>query len=149
MTGYRYPVVALAVLATALTAVSCSSEKKDDPKSTVISFFGAMEKNDQAALTALLDLPELMKNVNEDYALSSDSARMFTNPEQILKDLTYDGKTKTRWFSYQRIIADTEISGDMASVEVTFVDKEQGRAYLTKFGLHVVNGKWKINHRLQ
>ena len=59
-------------------------------------------------------------------------------------NLTGEGLTKTRWFSYQRIIGDTEVMGESATVEVTFVDKENSRGYLTKFGLHVVNGKWKI-----
>ncbi len=106
--------------------------------------FGAMEKDDKAALAHLLDLPELMKSLNEDYALQTDSPRTFTSPIDLLNDLTGEGLTKTRWFSYQRIIGDTEVSGESATVEVTFVDKKQSQGYRTKFGLHVVNGKWKI-----
>ena len=59
-------------------------------------------------------------------------------------DLTGDGRTKERWFALQRIIADVEIRGDVADVGVSFVDKEASKGYLTKFGLHRVNGKWKI-----
>ena len=33
---------------------------------------------------------------------------------------------------------------ETATVEVTFVDKVNSKAYLTKFGLHKVNGKWRI-----
>lgn len=122
----------------------CSSDSADTPKKAVISFFGAMEKNDKAALAHLLDLAELMRNTNTDYALTGDSARVFTSPTQMLDDLTGDGKTKTEWFSYQRIINETAITGDVATVEVTFNDKARSTAYLTKFGLHKVNGKWKI-----
>ena len=104
-----------------------------------------MEKNDQAALTYLLDLPELMRNINEDYALQTDSPRVFTNPQQVLEDLTGDGVTKKTWFSLQRIVSKTKITGDeTAFVEITFVNKEKSTAYLTKFGLHKINGKWKI-----
>jgi len=124
--------------------VACSSSRISDPKSVVIAMFGAMEKNDKATLAHLLDLAELMRDYGEDYALHSDSPRVFTNPEQILDDLTGDGLTKRRWFSLQRIINDVDVMGETATVGVTFVDKEQSRAYLTKFGLHVVNGKWKI-----
>lgn len=122
----------------------CSASGPADPKSAVISLFGAMEKDDEAALAHLLDLQELMQNINEDYALATDSPRVFTNPLEILQDLTGDGLTKQRWFSMQRIIGDTRVMGESATVEVTFVDKDTGNAYLTKFGLHVKNEKWKI-----
>lgn len=127
-----------------LSAVSGCGSDVPDPKQTVIRFFGAMERDDRAALTALLDLPALMGSTLEDYSLKSDTPRVFTNPEQLLDDLTSEGVTKKRWFSLQRIIGDTEISGESATVEVTFVDKEKSRGYLTKFGLHVVNGRWRI-----
>jgi len=106
--------------------------------------FGAMEKDDKATLAHVLDLAELMRNYSEDYALQTDSPRVFTNPEQILEDLTGDGVTKRRWFSFQRIINKVEVMGETATVEVTFVDNRQSRSYLTKFGLHIVNGKWKV-----
>lgn len=124
--------------------VGCSSGGPSNPRETVISFFGAMEKNDQAALAHLLDLPSLMRNTQEDYSVSSDSVRIFHNPQEILNDLTGDGLTKQRWFSYQRILGDADVYDDAATVEVTFVDKERSRAYLTRFGLHKVNGSWKI-----
>jgi hypothetical protein len=127
-----------------LLLMACSSSNVSDPKSVVISMFGAMEKDDKATLAHLLDLAELMRNYREDYALQTDSPRVLTNPEQILDDLTGEGLTKRRWFSLQRIINKAEVVGETATVEVTFVDKEQSRGYRTKFGLHVVNGKWKI-----
>lgn len=132
------------VLIALLLLWGCSGSESSDPKKLVISFFGAMEKNDQAALAHYLDLAELMKNIDEDYAFQSDSPRVFTSPQQVLDDLTNDGLTKKRWFSYQRIINQVDVVGDHATVEVTFNDKEKGIAYLTKFGVHKVNDKWKI-----
>lgn len=122
----------------------CSSSNTSNPKSAVISMFGAMERNDKAALAGILDLAQLMKIYNSDYALQTDSIRSFVNPQQILEDLTDTGLTKTRWFSMQRIVNDSYIDGDAATVEVTFVDKASSVGYLTKFGLHKINGKWKI-----
>lgn len=134
----------LLIVGCLLLFVACTNSTPKDPKSTVIAMFGAMEKNDKAALAHLLDLAELMRGSYEDYALQIDSPRVFTNPEQILDDLTGDGLTKRRWFALQRIINKVDVMGETATVEVTFVDKESSKAYLTKFGLHVVNGKWKI-----
>jgi len=127
-----------------LLLMACSSSNVSNPKSVVITMFGAMEKDDKATLAHLLDLAELMRNFSEDYALQTDSPRVLTNPEQILDDLTGEGLTKRRWFSLQRIINKVEVMGETATVEVTFVDKQQSKGYRTKFGLHVVNGKWKI-----
>ena len=135
----------IVTVGTMFVLAGCVGGSLGDPKKTVISFFGAMEKDDKAALAHLLDLAELMKNVSEDYAFhSDDSARVFTSPQQILDDLTGEGVTKTRWFSYQRIVNKAEVMGETATVEVTFVDKDQSKGYRTKFGLHVKNGKWKI-----
>ncbi|MEW5993192.1 MAG: hypothetical protein AB1744_02200 [Candidatus Zixiibacteriota bacterium] len=136
----------LPLAAALLVAVfGCSpSSTPTDPKSTVIAMFGAMEKDDKATLAHLLDLAELMRNYQEDYALQTDSPRVFTSPEQILDDLTGDGLTKRRWFAMQRIISEVNILGESATVDVTFVDKEQSRGYRTTFGVHMVNGRWKI-----
>lgn len=122
----------------------CSDVSQIDPKNTVIALFGAMEQNDEAALAHILDLAELMKNVDEDYSLNTDEPRLLTSPKQILDDLTNDGLTKKRWFAYQRIVNKAEIMGENATVVVTFVDNAKSVGYLTRFGLHRINGKWKI-----
>jgi len=139
-------IVPLLLVAAALGAytVACSDNTDSDPRKVVIALFGAMEKNDEARVARLLDLPTLMKNVEEDYSVSTDQPRVFTNPRDILLDLTGDGLTKKRWFSYQRIVNEAAINGDVATVEVTFVDKKASKGYRTKFGLHKLNDKWRI-----
>lgn len=136
-------VTSLLVILAAGMLVGCGDDY-GDPKQTVIQMFGAMQRDDRAALTGLLDLPALMMMTDEDYSLQTDSPRLFHSPDEILDDLTGDGDTKVRWFSYQRIIGDTNLDGEVATVEVTFVDKENSRGYLTRFGLHIINGKWRI-----
>ena len=137
-------IVLLSVLLVITGILAGCGNDAGDPKQTVIKMFGAMQRDDRAALTSLLDLPALMMTMNEDYALQTDTPRVFHSPEQILDDLTDDGATKQRWFSYQRIIGDSQVNGDAATVEVTFVDKVNSKGYLTKFGLHIINGKWRI-----
>ena len=136
--------LSLVLLLAMLIISGCTSSGPSDPRGTVIALFGAMEKNDRAALAHLLDLGALMNNVNEDYALQTDSPRVITNPQQILDDLTDDGLTKRRWFAMQRIVNKAEVTGETATVQVTFVDKGSSTGYMTRFGLHVANGKWKI-----
>lgn len=138
------PALAVLLLAAFILSGCSGGPSQSDPRKVVISLFGAMEKNDQAALARILDLPALMKNTQSDYAIQTDSPRVFTSPKEILDDLTDDGKTKKRWFSYQRIVNQAEVTGDHATVEVTFVDKAASKGYMTKFGLEKENGKWRI-----
>jgi len=143
--GRRFFRTVISGLVIAGLVLGCTSSGPATPKDAVIAVFGAMEKDDKAALAHLLDLAELMMNDDNDYAFGDDdSPRVFGNPKEILDDLTGDGLTKRRWFSYQRIVGRTEVEGESARVEVTFNDKENSKAYLTKFGLHVINGKWKV-----
>lgn len=135
--------VTLFVLILAGLIMACS-DGQSNPKEVVIQLFGAMERNEKAAVAHLLDLPALMEIEGEDYALQRETPRKFYNPEDILNDLTDDGLTKSIWFSMQRVIGSTRIVGDTAFVEVSFIDKEKGIQYYNKFGLHKKEGTWKI-----
>lgn len=124
---------------------SCNpSAELNDPKEVVIALFGAMERDDEGQLARILDLASLMKAGSSDYALSGSEPRVFHSPLEIFADLTKDGETKRRWFSYQRTIGASEMVDSTAFVTVLFQDKQSGQAYQTKFGVHKVLGKWRI-----
>ncbi len=134
----------LLILITIVVAGCSGSGSQGDPRDTVIAMFGAMERNDEALLVRLLDIPELMRQTDVDYALGAGDGRTFRSPTEIVADLTGDGLTKQRWFAHQRIVGATEFTAeDQATVEVTFIDDNQ-RAYLTKFGLQMKNDRWQI-----
>lgn len=140
----RFSILIAGLITLAVLVAGCGETSADDPKKVVIALFGAMEQNDQARLSHLLDMRELMKSTGEDYALTGGKPRVFSDPRELLDDLTNDGETKRRWFSMQRIVNKAEIIDETAFVEVTFVDKESSRGYRTKFGLRKSRGKWKI-----
>lgn len=140
-----FPIISVFVFCLLLFAlISCSGVEIRNPKETVIRLFGAMERNDKAAILNLLDVPALMEITGEDYGLKTDNPRTFHNPEDILNDMTGDGLTKSRWFSMQRIIGRVEIVGDTSFVEVSFIDKGNDIQYYNKFGLHKKDNNWKI-----
>ena len=91
-----------------------------------------------------LDLAALMQIRDHDYALQVDPPRTWSLPNEIIGDLTDSGRTKTVWFSLQRVIGEEERHGDTAFVEVSFVNKETGVQYYNKFGLHNLEGSWRI-----
>lgn len=134
----------LCFLLALLTQLTVCSGGGDSPKDVVIKLFGAMERDDRAAIAYLLDIPAFMNITDEDYALQRDEPRVFHNPQDLLDDLTGEGLTKERWFALQRVIGSTEIAGDTAFVEVSFINKERGIQYYNKFGLHKPGNRWKI-----
>jgi hypothetical protein len=133
-----------ALVTIAIIGAGCANQESLSPKEVVIKLFGAMERNDRAVIPNLVNLVSLMSNRDQDYALNTDSPRVFVNPEDILDDLTGEGLTKARWFSMQRVIGETEMSGDTAYVEVSFIDKRTNVQYYNKFGLQKSNGIWRI-----
>ncbi|MFH2035754.1 MAG: hypothetical protein ABIJ45_05070 [Candidatus Zixiibacteriota bacterium] len=128
----------------AIMISACESKYSSDPKDTVIKLFGAMERNDKAAILPLIDLAQIMERGTSDYALQTDQPRVFHQPEELLEDLTGEGLTKTRWFSMQRVIGEVDMLGDSATVEVSFINKTTNIQYYTKFGLYKKEGYWKI-----
>jgi len=135
----------LAVLSILMFLGLSCGETGDSPKEVVVKMFGAMDRDDIAALNDVLDIPALMERGAQDYSLQADTARVFHSPEDLLNDLTGDGKTKRRWFSYQRVMGNTEIKDDTAFVEISFIDKAKSTQYYNKFGLHRdKSGRWII-----
>ncbi len=127
-----------------MSVMSCGGSDGDTPREVVIKLFGAMERNDRPGVEFLLDIPSLMANTDEDFSLQSDSARVWHSPDDLLDDMVGDGKTRERWFAHQRIVGRTEIHADTAFVEISFIDKTTDTQYYNKFGLHLVEGRWKI-----
>jgi len=140
--------VSALALAAAIIAIlaGCSPGPKGDadPRKAVLSMFRAIENEDRAQLAHCLDFESLLKSTGVDYALKTDSPRVFSNPEEILNDLLKGGLTNQRWLAMQRIVDKSTQSGDSALVDVSFVDKTKSIQYLNKFGLRKVNGVWKI-----
>ena len=124
--------------------IGCSDIGGGSPKDVVIKLFGAMERDDRAGLVILLDMSALMNITDHDYALQRKEVRVFHNPDLLLDDLTGTGLTKTKWFNMQRVIGKTEIRGDSAFVEVSFISNETKTQYYNKFGLHRKNDRWRI-----
>lgn len=122
----------------------CGDDVEQSPKQVVIKLFGAMERNDKAAVANALDLVALLETRDRDYALDLEQPREMRTPTDILDDLTGNGQAKTVWFSLQRVIGAEEIMGDTAYVEVSFVKKETGTQYYNKFGMHKVGQRWRI-----
>lgn len=136
----------LVVSALVLVAFGCSSgpNTDSDPQKVVVKMFRAIEKGDRSALAHFLDFPTLLQQTGVDYALQSDTVRVFHNPEDILDDLLEGGFTYSRWANLQKIVNKSWQEQDSALVEVSFIDRQTDTQYYTKFGLRRVNDVWKV-----
>lgn len=133
------------LLAAILLVISgCTGGGESDPRRVVVKMFRAIENNDRAGLAHCLDFEAFLRSSGRDYALQMDTARVFSNPEQILDDLLEGGLTYTRWSKLQKIVGSATEGQDSALVEVSFINKETEMQYYNKFGLRKVNGGWKI-----
>jgi len=138
---------AIFCLTAALVIIGGCGPKVDtdtDPRRIVLNLFKAMDNDDRPALAHYLDFASLLKTSVADYALQTDSMRVFYDPEQILSDLAKGGLTNTRWGAMQRVVDDVQQGNDTALVEVSFIDKGSSTQYMTKFGLRKIGGNWKV-----
>lgn len=129
-----------------LFAMSCSGPSVDDPdpRNVVLKFFQAMEDSDRTTIGRILDFPSLLGPREVDYALKSDTARVFYKPEAMIDDLMPGGMTYSRWQPLQKVVGSAEVGGDTAYVEVSFINSQTSTQYYNKAGLRKVNGRWKI-----
>ncbi len=114
------------------------------PDRVVYAFFDAMTQGDANRMAAVLDSSVFLGNSG---ALELDTlfagAGFEARRNRILLELT-GGNVKRLWLSKQVIVGRTERRGDTAGVEVSFVDSETDRQYLTRFGLVKKGKTWRI-----
>lgn len=132
MRGFLFSVLLLA---------ACSGPP---PDRAVYTFFDAMTQGDANRMVAVLDSSFFLGNSG---ALELDTlfvgAGFEARRNRILLELT-GGNVKRLWLSKQVIVGRTERRGDTAGVEVSFVDPESDRQYLTRFGLVKKWKTWRI-----
>ncbi len=115
------------------------------PERTVHTFFDAMTQGDANQLAQVLDSSVFSGASNAPeldtlFAGAGYAARR----NRILLELT-GGELKRRWLSKQVIVGRTEKKGDTSLVEVSFVDPQTARHYLTNFVLIKKQNRWVIS----
>lgn len=136
-----------AVLLLALIAVAGCGESRPDPKSTVKNLFAAMQNSDSAAVRSLVDLrsvaPTILGELPEIRPVDSLTAPDTT--AWLLGQMTGNGRLRQRWLTDNQIVlGDTEVSGDTALVEVSFLDRVTRVQYYNKMRLVFSGDRWII-----
>ncbi|MCJ7498111.1 MAG: hypothetical protein MUO78_08270 [candidate division Zixibacteria bacterium] len=137
-----FQMIGLSLLLFIISLTSCSN--KPDPREEVKKLMTAVDQSDTTALKEYLDL-EWIANENLRGFSEKDKEELYPKIRQeILRDLTGDGPTRMSWKNSLVVIGKSEVKGDSATVEVTYVSKLSGIKNYTKMGLYFKDGKWKI-----
>jgi len=134
--------ICLCFLILFVTTWSCSN--KPDPREDVKQLIAAVDQSDTTALKESLDLnwivSQRLKVVPEKDSLAS----FLKKRQELLDDLTGNGATRVSWNNSLVVIGKSEVIGDSATVEVTYIDKTNGIKDYTRMGLYFRDGKWKV-----
>ncbi len=124
-----------------LLLFSCAEAPADR---AVYAFFDAMRQGDANLMVAVLDSSVFMGRSGAPELDTLFLGREFeARRNRVLLELT-GGEVKRLWLSKQVIVGRSERRRDTAGVEVSFVDTETGKQFLTRFGLLKKKGTWRI-----
>ncbi len=124
-----------------LLAAACAETPADR---AVFTFFDAMRQGDANGMAAVLDSSVFLGRSGAPELDTLFLGRDFeARRNRVLLELT-GGSLKGLWLSKQVIVGGTERRGDTAGVEVSFVDPETGKQFLTRFRLVKKEKTWRI-----
>jgi hypothetical protein len=116
-----------------------------EPRATVMSLFTGLHANDTTRIRQSVDLERAWSSVREDLAQPGDSlSTSIPWGERLFASLTGEGNLRKRWMKTQVVLNKTELFGDSATVEVSFIYRESGMHYYNKMGLIRKTGRWVI-----
>lgn len=144
-------VLARGVVALCLVSApaGCSQPGRPDPKETLKGMFEAMRVSDSVTLAANVDLVAVGQDLRSDLrAVATGTVGADTNWGQLLVgQMTGDGELRKRWLTDNQIVlGQTEVSGDSALVEVSFLDRITRVQYYNKMRLCFRNGRWIVTN---
>jgi hypothetical protein len=117
---------------------------RPDPRTTVKKFIDAVDQSDTSVIGELLDFRSLFRGSLEGFSEKSKEELIPELRQNVLKDFSGEGVTRMTWKNSLLVVGKSEVAGDSATVEVTYINKLSGTKDYSKMGLHFVDGKWKI-----
>ena len=125
-----------------LLILSCSSGNQ--PKNTVMIFFGAMRSSDTLGIVNTVDLEKILAERKNELLSAGKTAQADSlNREKLIEELTV-GNLNQIWLKNQIVVGKTEKQGDTALVEISFIDPNTGTQYYNKMALYRKDKNWKI-----
>jgi hypothetical protein len=127
-----------------LAIVACEQEPAERARSTVLDFVRELRSEGSIELDNYLILSEVVRENAENVYTYNDSLPVSQNIEQFRKLFESNGRVRRLWTEKQIIVGESEVLGDTAYVEVSFIDREERRQFYNKMGLKRTDEGWKI-----
>jgi hypothetical protein len=127
-----------------LFVITWSCSNKPDPREDVKKLIAAVDQSDTTALKESLDLNWIVSQRLKGNTEKDSLASFLKKRQELLDDLTGNGATRVSWNNSLMVIGKSEVIGDSATVEVTYIDKTNGIKDYTSMGLYFKEGKWKV-----
>jgi hypothetical protein len=133
----------ITALSAAALLIVCSSGQPQ-PRSEVLHFVNALQNNEPIELDQYLEINQLVREDAPNVYVYNDSLSVSQNIQQFKDLFEPGGRLRKLWTSMQIVIGDTEVRGDTALVEVSFIERQTRRQYYNKWGLIKTPEGWRI-----
>ncbi len=135
-------ILLLFVSAASILVVCGSGEPQ--PRSEVLDFVNALHKNQPIDLNNYLDMNQIVREDAANVYIYNDSLTLPENIQRFTDLFEPGGRLRQLWTNMQIVIGDTEVRGDTALVEVSFIDRQTRRQFYNKWGLIRTGEGWRI-----
>jgi len=135
------------LLSAAIALASCSHTARPDPKETIKNMFEAMRLSDSVSLAANIDLLSAARGMQGEFstAVTDSATAQPDTAARLLSAMVGEGELRQRWLTdNQIVIGRSEISGDTALVEVSFIDRITRVQYYNKMRLVFRSERWVL-----
>lgn len=125
-----------------LLAWAC--EKGPEPRDTVLGFVRALQSDEEIDFHSFLDLNELVYENADNLYVYDSTMSLQENLKQYTGLFGPQGKIRKLWTGKQIVVGESEMAGDTALVEVSFIDRDTRKQYYNKMGLRKTDSGWLI-----
>jgi len=134
-------IVAISLIAT----FGCASGP--DPKDTVFEFIDAVKSSDSLRVISILDIDSYIKTQSSDISPDDSATAPGENRVKIIQSLLGDGEVRQRWLTSLIVVNKEAVQGNLAEVEVSFIDRQAGHQLYTKMQLERQPDRtWRITY---
>ncbi len=126
-------------------AMISGCSQQPSPKEAVMDFFAALHTQDTTMVRQNVDYSRAWQSVQYELEERNDSARTNIDWASRLQiALSEDGFLRNRWTKMQIVIGETNVFGDSATVEVSFIDRVTRVQFYNEMALVLQDGQWRI-----
>ncbi|MGB8658517.1 MAG: hypothetical protein WCE90_12155 [Candidatus Zixiibacteriota bacterium] len=115
-----------------------------NPRVVVMDFIEAVNKSDTAYIENNLDLERFAREKASQLSEAEQKGIPPNFKENLKGNFLGNGATRLKWQDKLIVVNKENIEGDLAEVEVTFIDQQTGIKEYTKAKLYKRDNKWWI-----